>query len=221
MRMIVDETRRKAIGLDVTRGLFPDYAPAHPRHTKPCAPDKIRTCDLCRRSIAHHPYPSKISAVAASRPLRYSGRNAPVAQLDRALPSEGRGHKFESCRVRQAPPNCDFPRSIFPACKGRQWESDDPVLLQNGLLIPRYPSKDLWRVFKLLHQVVNLKINGNVRFAASVVDGGPSDVRQAVVLVDRCDADITKSHVLRTDSAIVFESLLHHGASGARHSGRR
>ena len=28
--------------------------------------------------------------------------NAPVAQLDRALPSEGRGHRFESCRVRQA-----------------------------------------------------------------------------------------------------------------------
>ena len=25
---------------------------------------------------------------------------APVAQLDRALPSEGRGHRFESCRVR-------------------------------------------------------------------------------------------------------------------------
>ena len=26
--------------------------------------------------------------------------DAPVAQLDRALPSEGRGRKFESCRVR-------------------------------------------------------------------------------------------------------------------------
>jgi endonuclease-3 len=26
---------------------------------------------------------------------------APVAQLDRALPSEGRGHRFDSCRVRQ------------------------------------------------------------------------------------------------------------------------
>ena len=26
---------------------------------------------------------------------------APVAQLDRALPSEGKGHTFESCRVRQ------------------------------------------------------------------------------------------------------------------------
>ena len=24
---------------------------------------------------------------------------APIAQLDRALPSEGRGHKFESCWV--------------------------------------------------------------------------------------------------------------------------
>jgi hypothetical protein len=29
--------------------------------------------------------------------------HAPVAQLDRALPSEGRGHRFESCRVRQPP----------------------------------------------------------------------------------------------------------------------
>jgi hypothetical protein len=27
---------------------------------------------------------------------------APVAQLDRALPSEGKGHKFESCRARQS-----------------------------------------------------------------------------------------------------------------------
>ena len=31
-----------------------------------------------------------------------SARNAPVAQLDRALPSEGKGHTFESCRVRQS-----------------------------------------------------------------------------------------------------------------------
>ncbi|MDB5605099.1 MAG: hypothetical protein JWP25_1999 [Bradyrhizobium sp.] len=29
------------------------------------------------------------------------GLAAPVAQLDRALPSEGKGHTFESCRVRQ------------------------------------------------------------------------------------------------------------------------
>src|SRR6266487_6477881 len=35
-------------------------------------------------------------------------RNAPVAQLDRALPSEGKGHTFESCRVRQL--RCRRPR---------------------------------------------------------------------------------------------------------------
>ena len=38
----------------------------------------------------------------SSGPLRSDVvASAPVAQLDRALPSEGRGHKFESCRVRQ------------------------------------------------------------------------------------------------------------------------
>src|SRR5262249_14349922 len=39
--------------------------------------------------------------VAAVRAFGYEGGHAPVAQLDRALPSEGRGHKFESCRARQ------------------------------------------------------------------------------------------------------------------------
>jgi hypothetical protein len=33
------------------------------------------------------------------RPAIRAG-DAPVAQLDRALPSEGRGHRFESCRAR-------------------------------------------------------------------------------------------------------------------------
>ena len=33
--------------------------------------------------------------------VRCGPPRAPVAQLDRALPSEGRGHRFESCRVRQ------------------------------------------------------------------------------------------------------------------------
>jgi hypothetical protein len=32
--------------------------------------------------------------------MAYMRAQAPVAQLDRALPSEGRGHRFESCRVR-------------------------------------------------------------------------------------------------------------------------
>src|ERR1700694_182095 len=33
---------------------------------------------------------------------RLNEPHAPVAQLDRALPSEGKGHTFESCRVRQS-----------------------------------------------------------------------------------------------------------------------
>lgn len=38
---------------------------------------------------------TKKTASGANAPL------APVAQLDRALPSEGKGRTFESCRVRQ------------------------------------------------------------------------------------------------------------------------
>ena len=33
--------------------------------------------------------------------MRHAIKEAPVAQLDRALPSEGRGREFESRRVRQ------------------------------------------------------------------------------------------------------------------------
>jgi hypothetical protein len=46
--------------------------------------------------------------VADARPIGYINRNAPVAQLDRALPSEGKGHTFESCRVRHSTILHDF-----------------------------------------------------------------------------------------------------------------
>ena len=39
--------------------------------------------------------------VAVDRVSSYIPRDAPVAQLDRALPSEGRGQRFESSRARQ------------------------------------------------------------------------------------------------------------------------
>ena len=39
--------------------------------------------------------------IAAPAPFGYLEQQPPVAQLDRALPSEGRGHKFKSCRARQ------------------------------------------------------------------------------------------------------------------------
>ena len=40
-----------------------------------------------------------IFAIAGRDMGSYRAFDAPVAQLDRALPSEGRGHRFESCRV--------------------------------------------------------------------------------------------------------------------------
>jgi hypothetical protein len=43
--------------------------------------------------------------------------NAPVAQLDRALPSEGKGRTFESSRVRQHPQRC--PSTAIPRNGGR------------------------------------------------------------------------------------------------------
>lgn len=47
---------------------------------------------------------------------------APVAQLDRALPSEGKGHTFESCRVRHL--SKLFKRSPLSAMlAGKHWVS--------------------------------------------------------------------------------------------------
>ncbi len=47
---------------------------------------------------------TKVMALATKEPVNYckpvAKASAPVAQLDRVLPSEGRGHRFESCRVR-------------------------------------------------------------------------------------------------------------------------
>ncbi len=65
--------------------------------------------------------------------------NAPVAQLDRALPSEGKGHTFESCRVRQQiqavrnstanpGPSRPYPLQI-PRCLYRE---RDPVRLRKA-----------------------------------------------------------------------------------------
>jgi hypothetical protein len=64
---------------------------------------------LSRRAIASHigldgtRFGVHRSRCAASKSARMAllRAKAPVAQLDRALPSEGRGHRFESCRVRQ------------------------------------------------------------------------------------------------------------------------
>jgi hypothetical protein len=83
----------------------------HPRHPSGKSsrhnPGTLGTLPFLREGGA----PSNRAAPFSARPLPISGQsaksglNAPVAQLDRALPSEGKGHTFESCRVRQIDPS--------------------------------------------------------------------------------------------------------------------
>src|SRR6266699_978395 len=53
--------------------------------------------------------------------------DAPVAQLDRALPSEGKGHTFESCRVRHFGTKLGTPKpAVFaPEAQKRAFRSHD------------------------------------------------------------------------------------------------
>src|SRR6201989_1536201 len=68
-------------------GIFCAGAPHNPSETGPLRPSPRPT----QPQLAPCPPPAN----------RLNEPHAPVAQLDRALPSEGKGHTFESCRVRQ------------------------------------------------------------------------------------------------------------------------
>jgi hypothetical protein len=59
---------------------------------------------------------------------------APVAQLDRALPSEGRGRGFESLRVRQIP-------AYKQLCAQPDAGRVDPMNLRARLLINRFNAR--------------------------------------------------------------------------------
>ena len=76
----------------------------HLRRRRPAAP--VGQAPALERRCRHaHPLSGpprrRVSPIANPAALAYTEPPAPVAQLDRALPSEGRGHRFESCRVRQ------------------------------------------------------------------------------------------------------------------------
>ena len=58
-------------------------------------------CQIANRLPLRPAVRHKGTGAGAIRLLTARPAQAPVAQLDRALPSEGRGHRFESCRVRQ------------------------------------------------------------------------------------------------------------------------
>ncbi len=76
--------------------------PLHRRRRGHRRPRPVRRARLCPRN--------RRPRLTGALPIRFRSatslprsRSAPVAQLDRALPSEGRGHRFESCRVHQPP----------------------------------------------------------------------------------------------------------------------
>lgn len=56
--------------------------------------------------------PAPVSGFDGPRPKDHNALSAPVAQLDRVLPSEGRGHRFESCRARHS--NQSIPVGLPP-----------------------------------------------------------------------------------------------------------
>ena len=58
---------------------------------------------LCGWAERRHPGPAVSGTLIGQTPLESLAQiNAPVAQLDRVLPSEGRGREFESRRARQS-----------------------------------------------------------------------------------------------------------------------
>ena len=75
----------------------------------PCSGEISQISGPLRRINEHLPNvcraPPRALCFTTFGPVTIYDRNkkrAPVAQLDRALASEARGHRFESCRVRQS-----------------------------------------------------------------------------------------------------------------------
>src|SRR5262249_41343903 len=88
---------------------FKERSPARPRHTITGAPETIRTSDLCRRSFHARSKRAKSGPLPLGGLSSIEGLRAPVAQLGRALPSEGKGRSFESSGARPRHGLCDRP----------------------------------------------------------------------------------------------------------------
>ena len=84
-----------------------------PRHTITGAPETIRTSELCRRSFHARSKRAKSGPLPLGGVSSIEGLRAPVAQLDRALPSEGKGRTFESSRARHRLGLCNCRSSKF------------------------------------------------------------------------------------------------------------
>jgi hypothetical protein len=116
------------------------------------APYTSRTCNRCLWGP-----PPAVPALQGRCPCPANQLNeplkAPVAQLDRALPSEGKGHTFESCRVRQCLQRC----SCFQALPAKRPEGHFAKKLQTRergvklhvppLIVRQFPDS-FWLILK-------------------------------------------------------------------------
>lgn len=59
---------------------------------------------IAQRAPVSH---TRVACPGRASGLVFRERHAPVAQLDRVPPSEGGGHRFESCRARHLSPNLE------------------------------------------------------------------------------------------------------------------
>src|SRR5262249_55635808 len=143
-------------GVNTNRPASPCLAPVDGKIEPKPGRTKNRDCGLrsrrrCNRRLSSGPPTLPVDAAALAstsrhrkmtslgscgltpdaRLLRVRGsgiesREAPVAQLDRALPSEGRGHRFESCRARHD--FNDLARYVMWRC----WTAEAPRKQQAG-----------------------------------------------------------------------------------------
>ncbi|UVC12790.1 hypothetical protein IHQ72_18590 [Mesorhizobium onobrychidis] len=87
--------------------------------------------------------------------------------------------------------------------------SADSVFSENLLLVARHPAKYFGLAAQFLHEVVDVEIDRDVRLAFARINRRPGDVGNAMMLVNRRNANIPYSHLLRADRSIVSIALFH------------
>ena len=107
----------------------------HVRASPDCAADPKRVSSTrCKGAHYSRKCPPLIASThggTAQKPV-YFARNAPVAQLDRVLVSEAKGHRFDSCRARHTSCLC---RKEFDSINGSRLEPFYWIGLSMGTLV--------------------------------------------------------------------------------------
>ena len=98
---------------------------------------------------------------------------APVAQLDRALPSEGKGHTFESCRVRHLVLIGDPPK--LGACRAKIGRSSTSLPPDADLIVIELDDDVEIALLARLHELDD-RVGRLLRLVLDVGDDAFADV---------------------------------------------